>query len=119
MHSRPAPVGIPKEAGPAPSWPAPQGAHQQGWRWDALCAQTDPEAFFPEKGQSPAAAKRVCRACPVRLPCLAFALAANERHGVWGGLSEQERQRVRRRGLSRASSPAVACPEVRAGAVAS
>jgi WhiB family redox-sensing transcriptional regulator len=119
MHSRPAPVSGPEAAGTAPSVPAHQGAHQRGWRGDALCAQTDPEAFFPEKGQSPAAAKRVCRACPVRLPCLALALATNERHGVWGGLSEQERHRVRRRGLSRTGSPTVASPAVRAAAVAS
>jgi WhiB family redox-sensing transcriptional regulator len=76
------------------------------WRSAALCAQTDPELFFPEKGGSPAPALRVCRVCPVRLPCLAFALAGDERHGVWGGLSERERRRVRRRGLARAASTA-------------
>jgi len=37
------------------------------------------------------AAKAVCAACPVREPCLVHALASEERHGVWGGLSERER----------------------------
>jgi WhiB family redox-sensing transcriptional regulator len=86
--------------------------HDHGWRGEALCAQTDPELFFPEKGGSPAPALRVCRVCPVRLPCLAFALAGDERHGVWGGLSERERRRVRRRGLVRAASTTSAAPPV-------
>ena len=87
---------------------APTSPDPLDWRADALCAQTDPEVFFPEKGGSPALAKRVCRVCPVRLPCLAFALAVGERHGVWGGLSERERRRVRRRGLLGAGSWEVA-----------
>jgi WhiB family transcriptional regulator, redox-sensing transcriptional regulator len=66
------------------------------WRADALCAQTDPEAFFPDKGESPAAAKAVCRACPVTAECLAWALEHDERFGVWGGLSERERRLLRR-----------------------
>jgi WhiB family redox-sensing transcriptional regulator len=64
------------------------------WRAEALCAQTDPEVFFPERGGSPAAAKAVCRVCPVRVPCLAFALAAGEVFGVWGGLTGRERRRL-------------------------
>jgi WhiB family redox-sensing transcriptional regulator len=64
------------------------------WMSSGLCAQTDPEAFFPEKGASTAAAKRICAACPVRTSCLAFALDRNERFGVWGGLSERERRRL-------------------------
>ena len=65
------------------------------WRLDALCAETDPEAFFPEKGGSTREAKRVCTGCPVRAECLEFALANDERFGIWGGLSERERRRVR------------------------
>lgn len=67
------------------------------WTEDALCAQTDPEAFFPEKGQSTRNAKGICRQCPVRAECLTWALDNNERFGVWGGLSEQERDGLRRR----------------------
>ena len=63
---------------------------------EALCAQTDPEIFFPEKGSSSRSAKRVCMACSVRLACLEHALAVGERHGIWGGLSERERQQERR-----------------------
>ncbi len=65
------------------------------WRLEALCAETDPEAFFPEKGGSTRDAKRVCTGCTVRAECLEFALANDERFGIWGGLSERERRRVR------------------------
>ncbi len=68
---------------------------EEGWRLDALCAETDPEAFFPEKGGSTREAKRVCAGCSVRAECLEFALANDERFGIWGGLSERERRRVR------------------------
>lgn len=67
------------------------------WQDRALCAQTDPEAFFPEKGGSSRAAKLVCLACEVRVECLEYALAHDERFGVWGGLSERERRRLKRR----------------------
>ena len=66
-----------------------------GWQERALCAQTDPEAFFPEKGGSTREAKRVCVGCDVRAECLEYALAHDERFGIWGGLSERERRRLR------------------------
>lgn len=62
------------------------------WVQFGLCAQTDPEAYFPEKGMSTAAAKQVCQACPVRPECLEYALDHNEGFGVWGGLSQRERR---------------------------
>ena len=65
------------------------------WRLDALCAETDPEAFFPEKGGSTREAKRVCSGCAVRSECLEYALAGDERFGIWGGLSERERRQIR------------------------
>ena len=67
-----------------------------GWQERALCAQTDPEAFFPEKGGSTREAKKVCLGCDVRADCLDYALAHDERFGIWGGLSERERRRLRR-----------------------
>jgi WhiB family redox-sensing transcriptional regulator len=67
------------------------------WQEDALCAQTDPEAFFPEKGGSTRDAKRICAQCTVRAECLEYALKNDERFGIWGGLSERERRRMRRR----------------------
>ena len=67
-----------------------------GWQERALCAQTDPEAFFPEKGGSTREAKRVCGSCEVRAECLGYALENDERFGIWGGLSERERRRLKR-----------------------
>lgn len=67
-----------------------------GWQERALCAQTDPESFFPEKGGSTREAKKVCLACEVRSECLEYALANDERFGIWGGLSERERRLPRR-----------------------
>ncbi|SEE98401.1 WhiB family transcriptional regulator [Ruania alba] len=69
------------------------------WQERALCAQTDPEAFFPEKGGSTREAKRVCVSCDVRAECLEYALAHDERFGIWGGLSERERRKLKRRAL--------------------
>ncbi len=66
------------------------------WQERALCAQTDPEAFFPEKGGSTREAKRICMGCEVRDACLDYALAHDERFGIWGGLSERERRRLKR-----------------------
>ncbi len=66
------------------------------WQDNALCAQTDPEAFFPEKGGSTREAKKVCRTCDVRAECLEYALEHDERFGIWGGLSERERRRLKR-----------------------
>ncbi|MET0671982.1 MAG: WhiB family transcriptional regulator [Microbacterium pygmaeum] len=68
-----------------------------GWQTDALCAQTDPEAFFPEKGGSTRDAKRICTTCDVRDQCLEYALQNDERFGIWGGLSERERRKLKRR----------------------
>jgi WhiB family redox-sensing transcriptional regulator len=74
--------------------PAPVTADQ--WQDRALCAQTDPEAFFPEKGGSTREAKKICLGCEVRAECLEYALAHDERFGIWGGLSERERRRLKR-----------------------
>lgn len=70
-----------------------------GWQDRALCAQTDPEAFFPEKGGSTREAKLVCTSCEVRSECLEYALANDERFGIWGGLSERERRKLKRRAV--------------------
>ncbi len=70
-----------------------------GWQERALCAQTDPEAFFPEKGGSTREAKKVCVGCEVRSQCLEYALANDERFGIWGGLSERERRRLKKQAV--------------------
>jgi len=72
------------------------GTSDPDWRWRALCAEVDPELFFPKKGMPTAAARRVCAACEVRTECLTWALEHDQEHGVWGGLSDQERRRLKR-----------------------
>lgn len=69
----------------------------QSWRSEALCTQADPEAFFPEKGQTGYAAKRICEECPVRPECLDFAMSVDDLHGIWGGLSDRQRYREKKR----------------------
>lgn len=73
------------------------------WVEFALCAQTDPDAFYPEGNQSPWPAQRICARCPVRGKCLDWALDTGERHGVWGGKSPRQRRDLARR---RAARPA-------------
>jgi WhiB family transcriptional regulator, redox-sensing transcriptional regulator len=74
-------------------------AEELMWQERALCAQTDPEAFFPEKGGSTREAKRVCLSCEVRGDCLEYALLHDERFGIWGGLSERERRKLKKRAV--------------------
>lgn len=81
---------------PGSAGPLLSSARDLDWHDLAACQYTDPDAFFVEKGQSTNAAKRVCAACEVRAECLEYALANGEKWGVWGGLSEQERRRIRR-----------------------
>lgn len=69
----------------------------QPWMADGVCAQADPDEWFPEKGAPVKTAKRICRtSCDVQARCLAYALATRERFGVWGGMSERERRSVLR-----------------------
>lgn len=67
---------------------------QEAWRDEALCAQIDPEQWFPEKSMSRTAqvARKVCQTCPVQLACLTEALKSDEKFGVWGGVSERTRR---------------------------
>lgn len=67
-----------------------------GWQDFANCLGVDPDLFFPERGASTREAKEVCRGCIVRHDCLEFALANGEKFGIWGGMSERERRRIRR-----------------------
>ena len=90
----PGPVGLGLPTVRTPM--TPEELQQASWQDRALCSQTDPEAFFPEKGGSTREAKRVCLGCEVRRECLEYALTHDERFGIWGGLSERERRRVKR-----------------------
>ena len=76
---------------------AAEAAPSTAWYELALCAQTGADFFFPEPGTSLRDAKRLCGACEVRAGCLEYALANDERFGVWGGLSESERSALRPR----------------------
>ena len=72
-----------------------------GWRDWAACQRTDAELFFPSgnadfTSEQTQAAKEVCNGCPVKDPCLHFALATNQESGIWGGRDEDERRRMRR-----------------------
>lgn len=64
------------------------------WVEEALCAQADPEAFFPEKGGAVRPAQAICARCPVREECLEYALENGERFGMWGGVSERARRQL-------------------------
>ena len=77
---------------------------EAGWQLEANCLGVDPDLFFPERGASTKEAKAVCKGCVVREDCLEFALQNGEKFGIWGGLSERERRRIRRqRALDRAA----------------
>jgi WhiB family redox-sensing transcriptional regulator len=73
-----------------------------GWRNDAACRDGDPDLFFPDGDVRSARAKvkmakLICRSCPVSTTCLNWALASGQEHGIWGGLTEDERHRLYRR----------------------
>ncbi len=70
---------------------------QQEWRDAAACRGADIDIFFPQSEDDAGAAKAICATCPVREPCLEFALAVRQLEGVWGGLTDTERRRLRRR----------------------
>ena len=72
------------------------------WRDRAACWGQDPELFFPEGNTAPALlqtaeAKAVCHRCTVAQACLRWAIESGQDTGVWGGLSESERQAFKRR----------------------
>lgn len=65
------------------------------WMDWAICPETDPDAFFPGKGGSLRRVKAICDDCPVQFECLDYALSHPELEGVWGGIGEVERSRMR------------------------
>lgn len=69
------------------------------WQEFGACAKVNPEIFFPERGGATKAARAICRTCDsgIRAECLAYALANNEKIGIWGGTSERERRAIRKR----------------------
>ena len=72
------------------------------WQVDANCIGEDPDLFFPDRGASTRKAKELCNSCVVQEHCLEYSIVNNEKFGIWGGLSERERRKIRKeRGLTR------------------
>ena len=78
------------------------------WQLKAACRGPQSEVFFPpshferkdEKADREAMAKAICATCSVRKPCLDYAVAIREPHGIWGGLNELERKTLEKRTLN-------------------
>jgi WhiB family transcriptional regulator, redox-sensing transcriptional regulator len=77
-----------------PPTPAPTSA---AWRYRAACRGTDLELFFPGRGESAEPARQICARCPVRQPCLDYAISHGIVDGIWGGLTERDRRPLRSR----------------------
>ncbi|MEO7397249.1 MAG: WhiB family transcriptional regulator, partial [Ilumatobacteraceae bacterium] len=91
----------------------------QDMSWADLgrCAGIDPEVFFPGRGQDAAPAKALCRECPVRRQCLTWALQTGQKHGIWGGMTDNQRRRLKRVAATRpAVVSTVASPPTATGA---
>jgi WhiB family redox-sensing transcriptional regulator len=71
-------------------------AGPEDWRLKAKCFGIDPDLFFPEDGAGVELAQDFCADCPVKEPCLNYAIKKNIDHGVWGGESERGRRRIKR-----------------------
>ncbi len=88
-----------RSANSATSWTGDASLIEpEPWMQDAMCAQVDPEIFFPPVGDhgSTNAARKVCGGCDVAAECLAFALRTEQRHGIWGGLTRSQSAALRR-----------------------
>lgn len=69
----------------------------QSWFKNAACKDMNSNLFFSQRGESTEPAKLICQKCPVKEPCLDYALANNETIGVWGGMSRKQRRIEARR----------------------
>jgi len=87
----------PRHRTPAPPVPTPAG-----WRERAGCRGADLEVFFPGRGETAEPARRICAGCPVRQPCLDYAISHGIVDGIWGGLTERDRRALRTRHVSAA-----------------
>lgn len=96
-------------------FPTKESSEPRVWRSDAACRDTDPALFFPVGQTGPAIehienAKEVCQTCAVKIECLEYALMTNQDAGIWGGLTEDDRRKIRRerRKANRAAQAAAA-----------
>ena len=74
------------------------------WMAEGNCSSTAPSTFFPSDGVGVDAARKICEGCPVKAPCLEYALHNRIDHGVWGGTSERERRRILRQRRQQAAA---------------
>ena len=86
------------------------GEVDTSWMQKGKCRELPPETFFPSDGVGVEIARRICADCPVKEPCLEYALYNRIEHGVWGGASERERRRIARRRRGVAVTPINASP---------
>ena len=77
-----------------------------GWQDFANCRGADADIFFPDRGASTRVAKQICAACQVRVECLEYAVRRGEKFGIWGGLSERERRKIRKQRAVEAAAKA-------------
>ncbi|MCU1395639.1 MAG: WhiB family regulatory protein [Ilumatobacteraceae bacterium] len=75
---------------------APSSAPSLAWSRSAICETADPDLFFPQPGTDTTYARSMCKACPVRRQCLDYALETKQKFGIWGGMTESQRRRLRR-----------------------
>lgn len=75
------------------------------WMAEGNCRKEAPARFFPSDGVGVEIARRICASCPVKEPCLEYALVHRVDHGVWGGASERERRRLLKRRRAAAAVP--------------
>jgi WhiB family redox-sensing transcriptional regulator len=88
------------------------------WVAHGACRDADPDLFFPTRGGDLDPARAICAQCPVADACAEYAIPLSQLHGVWGGLSENERRRIRRRrALEAAAAQAAAATQAKAGAL--
>lgn len=73
---------------------------EDSWRAEAVCRGTNPDLWYPEAGQHSLTARIACGECVVKPDCLQYALDTNEKHGIWGGVSERQRRRIRGMGIT-------------------
>ena len=71
--------------------------NESEWMAEGNCRHEPASTFFPSDGVGVELARRICQTCPVKEPCLEYALRNRIAHGVWGGASERERRRIARR----------------------
>jgi WhiB family transcriptional regulator, redox-sensing transcriptional regulator len=110
----------PGAAGPAAHPKTTGGSGPGSWRESAACQQVDTELFFPvsRSGRGAAEArqaKAICARCPVRQPCLSYALATRQAYGIWGGYDDEERRVLHRRmepAAARANPEPITAPVV-------